>query len=91
MLWVLIVALLLFFLFNRTIREGATSDATSSVQYDPDTCLSKASQNASNIQALRDELKAMKDLQTQVTAIQQSCDANTTSLKQLTDQVMATT
>jgi hypothetical protein len=83
-LW-LFSALILLYLYRKTrpLKEGATNYQ----EYDEQTCLALATQNQDNITALQTALDSVLALQTQVTNIQSSVSANTTTLQTLTDQV----
>ena len=81
----LLTACIVFTLLTRPTKriEGYES-------YDETTCISLASQNADNITALQKDVTALLALQTNVTSIQASTDANTTQLKSMVDQVYNT-
>jgi len=85
LLWALVL-LVAWLLFNK-YREGATS----STEYDSETCLSKASQNEQVLSDLQEQIKTLLDLQDQVANIKNQNDANTQTLSQLTTQVNSTT
>jgi hypothetical protein len=84
-LWVF-TALILWFLYSSNIKEGVTNYE----EYDEQTCLSLATKNQTNIEALQTALDSVLALQTQVTNIQSSVSANTSTLQSLTDQMTAT-
>ena len=85
-LWIFIGAILIF-LFQSKFKEGLESNYQ---EYDEQTCLTLATQNENNIKALQTSLDAVLALQTQVTTIQNSVTANTSTLQTLTDQMTST-
>jgi hypothetical protein len=85
-LWLFSALILLYLYQNTPLKEGVTNYQ----EYDEQTCLALATQNQDNITALQAALDSVLALQTQVTTIQSSVSANTTTLQTLTDQVTGT-
>jgi hypothetical protein len=76
--------LLLLLLLNympRSYREGATTDDSEL------SCQAIAKENQNSIDALRDDMKKILDLQSTVDSLKGQIDANTTQLSSLADQV----
>jgi hypothetical protein len=76
--------LLLLLLLNympRSYREGATTDDSEI------SCQGIAKENQNSIDALRDDMKKILDLQSTVDSLKGQINANTTQLSSLADQV----
>jgi hypothetical protein len=76
--------LLLLLLLNympRSYREGATTDDSEI------SCQGIAKENQNSIDALRDDMKKILDLQSTVDSVKGQIDANTKQLSSLADQV----
>ena len=76
--------LLLLLLLNympRSYREGVTTDDSEI------SCQGIAKENQNSIDALRDDMKKILDLQSTVDSVKGQIDANTKQLSSLADQV----
>lgn len=85
-IWLFIALILLYLFQNRPKREGVTNYE----EYDEQSCLTLATKNQTNIAALQTALDSVLALQDQVTIIENSVSANTTTLQTLTDQISST-
>jgi hypothetical protein len=88
---IIILGILLILIFlnwfpSKYNREGATTYQS----YDETSCVSLAKQNQTNIESLQADMKKILDLQTSVQSIENTNDANTKQLSNLTDQVFKT-